>query len=133
MRQKWCLTSEDVEKMVAACKNEAAKLNEVATIAIVDEGGYLLYLERPDTHRPNGVEMALGKARCAAFRARPSSALEARAKERPGFLMVPNCLPIRGGVPILYQDACIGGIGISGISVDDEPIAQVGADTVAGG
>ena len=131
MRQKWCLTSEDVHKIVTVCKAEAAKLDNVATIAVVDEGGHLLFLERPDTHRPNGVEMALGKARTAALRARPSSALEERGKDRPGFLFTPNCLPIRGGYPIIHEDACIGGVGISGIDVSDEIIAQAGAEAVS--
>jgi uncharacterized protein GlcG (DUF336 family) len=130
VEQKWVLTSEDVQKIVAAAKAEASKHKLEATIAIVDAGGALLYLERPHTHRPNGVEMSLGKARTSALRARPSSALETRAKERPGFLMVPNCLPIRGGVPIFYQDEVVGGIGVSGIDVHDEPIAQAGADAI---
>jgi glc operon protein GlcG len=130
MRQKWTLTDQDVQKIVAACKAEAAKLDNVATIAIVDEGGHPLYLERPDSHRPNGAQMALGKARTAAFRARPSSALEERSKERPGFLFTPNCLPIRGGYPIIHDGTCIGGVGISGIDVSDEPIAQAGAEAV---
>jgi uncharacterized protein GlcG (DUF336 family) len=130
MRQKWSLTSEDVKKIVAACKKEAAKYNNEPTVAVVDEGGHLLYLERPDSHRPNGVEMALGKARCAAFRGRPSSALEERGKDRPGFLFVPNCLPIRGGAPINYRGATLGGVGISGIDVHDEEIAQVGVAAV---
>jgi uncharacterized protein GlcG (DUF336 family) len=130
MRQKWSLTNEDVQKIVAACKREAAKNNHEATIAIVDEAGHLLYLERPHTHRPNGVEMATGKARTGALRARASSALESRAKDRPGFLMVPNCLPIRGGVPIFYKGELVGGVGISGIDVHDEPIAQAGADAI---
>ena len=130
MDKKWVLTGDDVQKIVAACKAEAAKRDCEATIAVVDAGGHLLYLERPHTHRPNGVEMSVGKARTSALRARPSSALETRAKERPGFLMVPNCLPIRGGVPIFYDGEVVGGIGVSGIDVQDEPIAQAGADAI---
>jgi glc operon protein GlcG len=130
VEKKWILTAEDVQKIVGACKREAAKSNLEATIAVVDAGGHLLYLERPHTHRPNGVEMATGKARTSALRGRPSSALEARVKERPGFMMTPNCLPIRGGVPIFYDGEIVGGIGISGIDVNDEPIAQAGADAL---
>jgi glc operon protein GlcG len=130
MRQKPCLTLDDVFKMVAACRAAAAKVDEEPTIAIVDAGGHLMYLERPDHHRPNGVHMATGKARTAAMRARPSSALEARVKERPGFLTVPNALAVRGGVPIFYQGECVGGVGISGNSHHDEVIAQAGADAL---
>ena len=133
MRNKPCLTLDDVFKMVAACRKAAAEVDEEPTIAIVDAGGHLMYLERPDHHRPNGVHMATGKARTAAMRARPSSALEARVKERPGFLTVPNALAVRGGVPIFYQGECVGGVGISGNSHHDEVIAQAGADALDGG
>ena len=86
-----------------------AKVNEEPTIAIVDTGGALMYLERPDQNSANTVNMATGKARTAAMRARPSSALEARVKERPGFLTVPGALAVRGGVPIFYRGECVGG------------------------
>ena len=55
MRNKPCLTSDDVQRVVAAAKRHAAKLKREATIAVVDEGGHLLYLERPDV---NGVNTA---------------------------------------------------------------------------
>jgi glc operon protein GlcG len=72
--------------------------------------------------------MATLKARTAALRGRPSSAFAARVQEKAGFLMVPNCLGVDGGVPILYEKQCIGGIGVSGIDYDDEPVAKAGAD-----
>jgi glc operon protein GlcG len=127
MRLKPCLTSDDVAKMVAAAKQEAAKHGLHATIAVVDTGGDLLYLERPDTNGVNTVEMATGKARTAAFRERPSKALEERVKERPGFLMTPNQIGVRGGVPLFYKGECVGGFGVSGIGNHDEPIAEAGA------
>jgi glc operon protein GlcG len=133
MRNKPCLTLDDVFKMVAACRAAAAAVNEEPTIAIVDAGGHLMYLERPDHHRPNGVHMATGKARTASMRARPTSALEARIKERPGFLTVPNALAVRGGVPVFYRGECVGGVGISGNSHHDEVIAQAGADALGEG
>ena len=111
MRDKPCLTLDDVFRMVAACRKAAAAVNEEPTIAIVDAGGHLMYLERPDHHRPNGVHMATGKARTASMRARPSSALEARVKERPGFLTVPNALAVRGGVPVFYRANASAGSG----------------------
>jgi glc operon protein GlcG len=100
------------------------------TVAVVDAGGHLLYLERPDRNGPNTVEMATLKARTAALRERPSSAFAKRVAERPGFLAVPNCLGVPGGVPIIHQDECIGGVGVSGIGENDEPVAQAGADAV---
>jgi uncharacterized protein GlcG (DUF336 family) len=43
---------------------------------------------------------------------------------------VPNCLGVPGGVPIIHQTECIGGVGVSGIGEHDEPVAQAGADAV---
>src|SRR6266436_5568677 len=74
---------------------------------------------------------ACRKARTAALRERPSSAFAKRVAERPGFLAVPNCLGVPGGIPIIYQEECIGGVGVSGIGEHDEPVAQAGADAVA--
>jgi uncharacterized protein GlcG (DUF336 family) len=133
MRSKPCLTLDDVFKMVEACRKAGAKVNEEPTIAIVDAGGALMYLERPDHNSANTVHMATGKARTAAMRGRPSSAMEARVKERPGFLTVPGALAVRGGVPIFYQGECVGGVGVSGNGQNDEPIAQAGADALEGG
>ena len=126
MRNKPCLTLADAQRMAAACRGAAAKYDQEATIAIVDDGGHLIYLERPDQHRPIAVEMATLKARTAALRARPSSTLEERVKERPGFLMVPNVLAVHGGVPVFYGGECVGGVGISGIDVNDETVAAAG-------
>lgn len=127
MRNKPCLTLADARRMAIACREAAAKHDQEATIAVVDDGGHLIYLERPDRHRPNAVDMATLKARSAALRARPSSTLEARVKERPGFLMVPNILAVRGGVPVFYAGECVGGIGISGLDINDETVADAGA------
>jgi glc operon protein GlcG len=71
--------------------------------------------------------MSTGKARTAAFRGRPSSAFEERVRERPGFLSTPNQIAVRGGVPVLYEGMCLGGVGVSGIDKDDEVVAMAGA------
>lgn len=130
MKLKYCLTLADVHVMVEAARREARRHNVEGTIAIVDRGGDLLYLERPDDHSANAVEMAHGKARTAAFRERPSSALEERVKDRPGFLMTPNQIGVRGGIPIFYEGVCVGGIGVSGIGQFDEPVAAAGAAAI---
>ena len=126
MRRRPCLTSDDVFKMAAACRKKGEELKEEPTIAIVDAGGHLLYLERPDRNGVNTVEMATLKARTAALRGRPSRAFGQRVQERPGFLMVPNCLGVQGGVPVIFEEECIGGVGVSGISKGDEPAAEAG-------
>jgi uncharacterized protein GlcG (DUF336 family) len=128
MRNKPCLTSSDVEKMMAACKAEAGKHQWSVTIAIVDDGGFLLHLERMDGTSHTTPEMAIGKAVTAALTRRPSKLMEERVKERAVFLKFPYGLPIQGGVPVMYQNDCVGAIGVSGVqSHEDEQIAQAGA------
>ncbi len=52
--------------------------------------------------------------------------MEERVKDRPGWLRFPNGLPIAGGVPILFDGECLGGIGVSGVEIHDEPVAEAG-------
>src|SRR5436190_19600572 len=103
MRQKPCLSSEDVETIVAAAKKYAAKIKRRPTIAVVDEAGHLLYLERPDVNGVNTVEMALTKCRTSAYRGRPSSAFGKRVRERIEAVTAPHYFGVPGGVPILYD------------------------------
>jgi glc operon protein GlcG len=127
MRNKPCLTSSEVQKMMAACKAEAAKHNWIVAIAIVDDAGFLLHLERTDGAAPTTPEVAAGKARTAALTRRPSKLMEERVKERAVFLKFPYGLPIQGGVPVMYEGECVGGIGVSGVqSHEDEQVAQAG-------
>lgn len=130
MRMKPTLTQDDVAIMIAACHAKEQELGLHGTIAVVDFGGDLLFLTRPDSQSPNSVEVALRKARTAAFRERPSSNLESRVKDRPGWLMFPNGLPMSGGVPLFFNGECVGGIAVSGIADDDEIVAQVGAEAL---
>jgi glc operon protein GlcG len=127
MRMKPALTLDDAWKMAAAARAAGKKIKRNPTIAIVDIGGRLLYLERPDENGVNTVEIATLKASTAALRGRPSGAFAARVKEQPGFLMMPGVIGVEGGIPILYKKQCIGGIGVSGIDIDDEPVAKAGA------
>lgn len=130
MRNRPQLTLQDAQALATATRDYARKLGLEGTIAIVDFGGHLLYLERPDLQSPNSVEVAVQKAQTAAFRERPSSALEQRVKEKPGWLKFPNGLPMSGGIPLFYEKQCVGGIAVSGIADHDEPAAQAGADAM---
>ena len=133
MRTKPCLTSSDVHKMMAACKAEAEKNNWKVSIAIVDDAGALLHLERMEGAGPTTPEVAHGKARTAALTKQPTKVWEERVKERPAFLNLPAGLAIQGGVPIMYQNECVGAIGVSGVqSQDDEKIASAGVAALAG-
>jgi glc operon protein GlcG len=132
MRTKPCLTSTDVLKMAAACKAEAEKNTWSVTIAIVDDAGIPLYLERMDGAASTTAEVATAKARTSAISRRPSKFWEERIKDRPGFLNFPGVLQIQGGLPIMYQRECVGAIGVSGVqSHEDEQIAQAGLNALA--
>ena len=131
MRLRPSLTLEDAKMMVLECNQASRALGGEGTIAVVDAGGHLIYLERPDRQSPNSVEVATMKARTAAFRERPSSNLEERVKDRPGWLMFPQGLPMSGGVPLFHGDECVGGIAVSGIAEDDERVAAAGAAALA--
>ncbi len=132
MRRRPCLTSSDVHKMAAACRAEAERNKWNVTVAIVDEAGVLLHLDRMDGATATTVEVATGKARTAAITRRPSKFWEDRIKERPGFLNFPGILQIQGGLPLFYEGECVGAIGVSGVqSHEDEQIAQAGIGSLA--
>jgi glc operon protein GlcG len=127
MRTKPCLTSADVKRMMAACAAEAEKNQWKVAIAIVDDGGFLLHLDRMDGAAVTTAEVATGKARTSALTRRPSKDFEERVKERPAFLMFPAGLLVQGAVPIIYDSECVGAIGVSGVqSFEDEQIARAG-------
>ena len=115
MSTRHTLTRAGVQKMVAACKAEATKNKWNVSIAVVDDAGYLLYLERLDGAGPVTVEVATEKATTAARTRRPTKFWDDRIKERPSFMKFPGLVPLQGGVPIMYQNECVGAIGVSGV------------------
>jgi glc operon protein GlcG len=131
MRNKPCLTSADVKKMLAACEAEAAKNKWAVAIAIVDEGGYLLGFERMDGAPIISAEVSMGKARTSAMARRPSKFFEDRVKDRPAFVTFPAGILIQGAVPITHQNECVGAIGVSGVqSHEDEQVALAGVNAL---
>jgi glc operon protein GlcG len=128
MRTKHSLTLPDVKKMLAACEAEAVKNNWAVSVAIVDDGGFLVGFQRMDGAPLISAEVACGKARTSAMTRRPSKYFEDRVKERPAFVSFPAGLLIQGGVPIMHQNECVGAIGVSGVqSHEDEQVALAGA------
>ena len=130
MRQKPALTSTDCHKMMAACVAEANKNKWAVTIAIVDDSGAALLLERLDGCGAIASTVAMGKAQTSALTKRPSKFFEDRVKERPGFVTFPTPgVMFQGGVPIVHQGECVGAIGVSGVlSAQDAQIARAGID-----
>lgn len=132
MRTKPCLTAADAQKMMAACKAEAQKNKWNVTIAIVDDTGAALLLERMDGCGAISAEVALGKAKTSAVTKRPTKFFEDRVKERPAFMGFPAGILIQGAVPLMHQGECVGAIGVSGVqSHEDEQVAQAGANALA--
>ena len=127
MRNKPCLTSADVRKMMAACIAEAEKNKWAVSVTILDDAGVLLGFERMDGAPPISAEVSLGKARTSALTKRPSKFFEDRVKERPAFASFPAGVLIQGGLPVMHQNECVGAIGVSGVqSHEDEQVAQAG-------
>ena len=132
MKTKPCLTLDDCKKIIAACEAEARRNKWDVVIAILDDGGHLLLLERMDGATPANAEIAVQKGRSAAISRRSTKMWEDRIKDgRVSMLKMP-VLPVQGGIPIMHQGECVGGIGVSGVqSHEDEQIAQAGADALA--
>ena len=131
MRTKQCLTLADVKKVLAACEAEAAKNKWAVAISVVDDSGFLLGFQRMDGAAAISGEVSMGKARTSAMTKRPSKFFEDRVKDRPAFVNFPAGILIQGGVPIMHQSECVGGVGVSGVqSHEDEQIAQAGANAL---
>jgi glc operon protein GlcG len=131
MKTKPCLTLADLKKIAAACEAEAAKNNWNVVIAILDDGGHLLWLQRMDGATPANAEIAIEKGRSAAISRRSTKTWEDRiAAGRLPILKMP-VLPVQGGLPIMVQGECAGAIGVSGVqSHEDEQIAQAGLNAL---
>src|SRR5690349_9533494 len=127
MRSKTVLSLSDAHKVLAAAREAADRQKWPVTIAVVDDAGLLLVLERADGARPQTAEVATLKARSAAVTHRPGKTWEESAKQRPGVLNFPDAFPIQGGVPIIFHGEVIGGVGVSGVqSHEDEQVALAG-------
>jgi len=127
VKTKPCLTLNDVKKIAAACEAEATKNKWYVVIAILDDGGHLLWLQRMDGATPFNAQVAVEKGRSAAVSRRSTKNWEDRiAAGRNAMLNMP-VLPVQGGLPIMHQGECVGAIGVSGAqSHEDEQIAQAG-------
>ena len=98
-------------------------------IAVVDDGGHLLYLQRSHDTQFGSVETAMQKARAAVAFQRPTKASEdAVMSGRLIHLALPGVIPAEGGVPLMVDGTIVGGLGVSGVrSFEDGQIAAAGA------
>lgn len=132
------LTLEGARAILAAAEKRAREITVPQNIAVVDEGGHLLVFARMDGAKLSSVEVALTKARAAALRRTPTG--PAPNASDPSVLLSLG-LPlatdgkltcIRGGLPLVVEGQCVGGIGVSaGTEDEDVLVAQAGVDALA--
>ncbi len=131
MTSKEILALEDVKRVVNAAEAEAERNNWKVVIAVVDDGGHLMYLQREKVQL-GSIDVAITKAKTALmFRRQTKFWEDTVAAGRQGYLSLQDMLPIEGGVPLQYNGEIVGAIGISGVkSSEDGQIAQAGADAL---
>jgi uncharacterized protein GlcG (DUF336 family) len=127
MKNRPTLTLDDCRKISAAAEAEAKKNNWNVCISILDDGGHLLHLIRMDGASPANARIAVEKGRTAAESRRSTAAWQERIRTRPELLRMPEITPVQGGLPIMVEGGCVGGVGVSGVqSHEDEQIAAAG-------
>jgi len=132
------LTLEGARAIMAAAENKAREIKVPQNISVVDDGGHLLVFARMDGAKLSSVEVALTKARAAALRRSPTGPAPSAAD--PSVLLSlglslateGKLTCIRGGLPLLVEGQCVGGIGVSaGTEDEDVLVAQAGVDALA--
>ncbi len=133
MKTKLTLEFADVKAIAAAAEAEALKNHWAVTIAIVDDGGHLLHLQRLDGAPAISAHIAPAKANTAALGRRESKIYEDVINGgRISFLSAPEVKGmLEGGVPIMKDGQCLGAVGVSGVkSNEDAQIAKAGIAAV---
>jgi glc operon protein GlcG len=132
MLPHFALSITDAKIIAAGARAEAEKQGWNVVIAIVDDGGHLVYLERMDGTQKASCVVAQEKARTAIMFKRPTLAMEkVIADGRIAMMSLPNATPVEGGLPIVHQGHFVGAIGISGVqSSQDGQVAKAGVDAL---
>lgn len=131
--EKTALTLDGAKKIAAAAEAKAKAEGARVVIAVVDDSGNLLLLERLDDTQVASVNVGIDKARTAAIYRRPSKVFEDQVKNaRVSALALHGAVALQGGVPITVNGKVIGAIGVSGETPQqDEDIAVAGAAVAA--
>jgi len=129
---KKSLSLEDAKKAAAGAVAEAKKNKWMMAIAVVDDGGQLIYFERIDNTQIGSIDVSIGKARTALAFKRPTKALEDAVNAgQNAILSFPNVLPREGGLPFVVDGNVVGAIGVSGgKSSEDAQVAKAGVDAL---
>jgi glc operon protein GlcG len=128
------LTGEGARLAAEAAGLTADQRQVWPVVAVVDAGGELVYLRRPDRAQVASVGVATDKARTAAIYRRPSKDFEDQATNgRPSSLHLAGAVPLQGGIPLVVDGEVVGAIGVSGASSadEDQALALIGADGYA--
>ena len=127
METKKIMGLSDAKRIAAAAEAEAQRNNWDVVIAVVDDGGHLMYLQR-EKAQLGSIDVAINKAKVALMFRRPTKFWEEMvAQGRQGYLAMPGMLPIEGGLPLISDGHVVGAIGISGVkSNEDAQIAKAG-------
>jgi glc operon protein GlcG len=128
LADKKVLTLDAAKKIAAGAEAEARKNNWNVVIAVVDDGGHLLYLQRIDGTQTGSIDVAIGKARTSAAFKRPTKVFDELAKTRPSITSIsPSAVLLEGGVPVVVGGQMVGAVGVSGVtSQQDAQIAEAG-------
>ena len=129
MKTKTTLELSDLKTVAAAAEAEALKHGWAVCIAIVDDGGNLMWLQRLDGAAPISAHIAPAKARTSALGKRESKVYEEMINGgRMSFLSAPELQGmLEGGVPIMKDGQCLGAVGVSGVkSSEDAQVARAG-------
>ncbi len=128
------ITLDGARTVIAAAKDYARRNNAPGgVIAVVDEGGNLVALERLDGTFSAGANISVGKAKTAVMFKRPTKFFEDVIKNgRTAMVALPDFTPLQGGVPIMIDGQLVGGVGVSGAmsAVQDEELAIAGAEAL---
>jgi glc operon protein GlcG len=133
MQTKKMLGIEEARRIAAAAEAEARRNGWAVTIAIVDDGGHLLWLQRLDGAAPISASIGPEKARAAALGRRETRIYEDMINQgRTAFLSAPLAGMLEGGVPIVVDGQVLGAVGVSGVkSSEDAQIARAGIAAIA--
>ena len=127
------LTMDGAKKVAEAAAAYAKENGAAGNIAVVDEGGHLLYFMRLEGSFAAGANVSIGKARTSATFKKPTKDFEDIInKGRFTMTALPDFTPLQGGVPILHEGRVVGAIGVSGAksAAQDEEVAYAGARAI---
>ncbi len=128
---KTVLTLDAAKFMAKAAEDFAKAGNLNIALAILDDGGHLLYFERMDNVQIAGIDVAMRKAESALKYRRPGKAMAERVVKEPHIIVLPGAFPFEGGMPVVYDGAVIGSIGVTGATAqEDAQVAQAAIDSL---